>query len=209
MHGERRSGRTFIRGNSMDFFQTAGILILIGFYAVYFIKMVRQRRNGIRTDQIGKGSKPKDTLRVEKLMKAATCCVVVVEITSIAINANSLPDTFRIPGLVLGCAGVTVFFAAVLTMKDSWRAGIPENEKTKMVTAGIYRLSRNPAFLGFDLVYIGMLLMFFNAIHLLFAAFAMIMLHLQILQEERYLPSAFGEEYARYKAAVRRYIGRL
>ncbi len=39
-----------------------------------------------------------------------------------------------------------------------WRAGVSEKEKTELVTAGIYRWSRNPAFLGFDLLYIGFLL---------------------------------------------------
>ena len=53
-------------------------------------------------------------------------------------------------------------------MKDSWRAGIPESDKTDLVTTGIFRISRNPAFLAFDLVYWGVLLMFFNWILLLF-----------------------------------------
>ena len=40
-------------------------------------------------------------------------------------------------------------------MKDSWQAGIPDKDKTELVTTGIYRFSRNPAFLGFDLMYVG------------------------------------------------------
>ncbi len=43
-------------------------------------------------------------------------------------------------------------------MKDSWRAGIPDSDKTELVTTGIYKYSRNPAFLGFDLQYMGVLL---------------------------------------------------
>ena len=43
-------------------------------------------------------------------------------------------------------------------MRDSWRAGIFETDKTKLVTEGIYQISRNPAFLGFDLLIIGTLL---------------------------------------------------
>ncbi len=52
---------------------------------------------------------------------------------------------------------------------------------------GIYNYSRNPAFLGFDLVYIGILLMFFNPVLLVISVFAMVMLHLQILREEKFL----------------------
>ena len=43
-------------------------------------------------------------------------------------------------------------------MRDFWRAGISETDKTELVTEGIYQISRNPAFLGFDLLYIGILL---------------------------------------------------
>ncbi|RGC80247.1 isoprenylcysteine carboxylmethyltransferase family protein [Hungatella hathewayi] len=93
-------------------------------------------------------------------------------------------------------------------MKDSWRAGIAENDKTEIVTSGIYQISRNPAFLGFDCVYIGLLLMFFNPILLIFSVFAIIMLHLQILQEEQYLPKVFGNDYINYKNKVYRYFGR-
>lgn len=49
--------------------------------------------------------------------------------------------------------------------------------------------------------------MFFNWPLLAFTAFAMLMLHLQILQEEAWLPTAFGDEYLQYKAQVRRYLG--
>ena len=40
------------------------------------------------------------------------------------------------------------------------------------------------------------------------AAFAIIMLHLQILQEERYLSQEFGSPYVEYKRRVFRYLGR-
>ena len=36
----------------------------------------------------------------------------------------------------------------------------------------------------------------------------MVMLHLQILQEERYLTSVFGAPYQQYKKKVFRYLGR-
>ena len=91
-------------------------------------------------------------------------------------------------------------------MKDSWRAGVAEKDTRKMITSGIYKISRNPGFLGFDCVYLGSLLMFFGWILLFFSVFAAVMLHLQILQEEKYLPSAFGEDYISYKKSVCRYF---
>ena len=77
-----------------------------------------------------------------------------------------------------------------------------------MVTGGIYSVSRNPAFLAFDLVYLGVLLVLFNIPLLAFSVFSAVMLHLQILQEEKFLPTVFGDEYRNYKNHVRRYLGK-
>ena len=104
--------------------------------------------------------------------------------------------------------GDLIFLISVLCMKDSWRAGIPDEDRTHLVTVGIYAYSRNPAFLGFYLQYIGVLLMYCNLLTGLFTAFAIVMLHLQILQEEKYLTSVFGTEYLEYRHQVYRYLGR-
>ena len=57
-------------------------------------------------------------------------------------------------------------------------------------------------------MYIGVLLMYCNLLTGMFTVFAIAMLHLQILQEERYLAAAFGEEYRAYRRQVLRYLGR-
>lgn len=87
--------------------------------------------------------------------------------------------------------------------------GKPAKDKTKLVTSGIYRISRNPAFLGFDMVYAGILLMFFNWVLFALSVFAMVVFHLQIvLVEEKYLERTFGRDYLEYREKVSRYFGR-
>ena len=195
-----------------DFVQTfpyplLALLVLAGFYGIYFGKMLAQRRQGIRTNQIGK-RKDKTLHTVETLMKIATYAIVPVQLVSVWCGWSWLPAGLRVAGFLLGLVGDGVFLAAVLCMKDSWRAGIPETDKTAMVTTGIYAFSRNPAFLGFDLMYIGVLLMYGNPLTALFTAFAIVVLHLQIRQEEVYLAAPFGEPYRAYRSRVRRYFGR-
>ncbi len=185
-----------------------GMAMLLFFYGIYIGKMLLQKRKGIRTDQIAKGGKRDRVFYVELVLKAATYTVVAAEVISIFAARPRLLQVFTICGIVLGCIGDIIFLAAVITMKDSWRAGIAEGDKTEMVTAGIYKISRNPAFLGFDCVYIGFVLMFFNLPLLVLSIFAMVMLHLQILQEEQYMVNEFGDNYISYKKKVCRYIGR-
>jgi len=140
-------------------------------------------------------------------MKIATLAIVAVEVVSILLNTQLIKiQAVAIAGLVLAAVGVAVFVAAMATMKDSWRAGIPATEKTSLVQFGIYRFSRNPAFLGFDLLYLGILLAYMNVVHLMFAAFAITMLHLQILEEENFLSAVFGDAYLAYKNKTRRYF---
>ena len=119
-----------------------------------------------------------------------------------------MPANARFTGFCIGMLGNIIFLASVLCMKDSWRAGIPDKDRTELVTSGIYRYSRNPAFLGFDFMYIGVFMMYFNILTIVSSAFAIIMLHLQILQEERYLTENYGESYNEYRKHVFRYLGR-
>lgn len=189
-------------------FQVTATLLLLAFYGCYFAKMLSQRKKGIKTDQMGKG-KEGFAKAVEKTMKLATYVVPFVEMGSIALNITAFSLPVRTAGAFVGIAGVSVFITSVLTMKDSWRAGVSETDKTELVTRGIYQISRNPAFLGFDLVYIGIAMMFFNWLLFFVSAFAMLMFHLQIVNvEEEFLLAAFGDEYLCYKKTVCRYLGR-
>ena len=190
------------------FWRMTAVTILLVFYGVYIGKMLLQRKRGIRTDQIAKRKKRDQIFYTELLLKIATYSVVPVEAVSILAMKPALPGAVMAIGLLLGIAGDIIFVIAVVTMQDSWRAGIAEEDNRGMVTSGIYRISRNPAFLGFDCVYLAVLLMFFNWTLLFFSVFAAVMLHLQILQEEKYLPAVFGEDYISYKKCVCRYLGR-
>ena len=188
-------------------FKLMAIFILAVFYAIYFGKMIIQKKKGITTHQIGT-RKEKKLHTVETLMSVATFSVVIIQLLSIFFDWNIMPSGARFTGFCNAGIGDIFFLISVIYMKDSWRAGIPEKDKTKLVTDGIYKFSRNPAFVGFDFMYTGVLLMFFNIGTLLFSLFSIVMLHLQILQEEKYMAKTFGEEYLEYKKKVFRYIGR-
>lgn len=181
------------------------LLVLAVFYGIYFSKMLVQHKKGIQTHQIGH-RKEKELHTVETLMSIATFGTSIAQIMSIAFGWNHLPANARFTGFCIGMLGDAIFLISVLCMRDSWRAGIPDKDRTRLVTTGIYRYSRNPAFLGFDLQYIGVLLMYGNLLTAGFTVFAIVMLHLQILQEEKYLTRTFGTSYTDYCRNVRRYL---
>ena len=137
------------------------LFVLAVFYGIYFVKMLAQKRRGIRTLQI-RQRKEKSIQTVELLMSIATLGVVIAQLVSILFGWSCLPTNARFTGFCTGMLGDLIFLLSVLCMKDSWRAGIPDQEHTELVTSGIYRFSRNPAFLGFDFMYIGVMLMYCN-----------------------------------------------
>ncbi len=183
------------------------LLVLAVFYGIYFAKVLAQKHRGIQTRQIGR-RKEKSIHTVEVLMSIATLGAPIAQLLSIAFGWSHLPAGVRIVGFCVGILGDSIFLLSVLCMKDSWRAGIPDKDETELVTTGIYRFSRNPAFLGFDLMYIGVLLLYGNLLTFGFSAFAIVMLHLQILQGERYLLNTFGAPYQEYCRHVSRYWGK-
>ena len=188
-------------------YRLLALFVLAVFYGIYLIKQWRQKCRGIQTMQIGRG-KEAQTHTVETLMGIATVGVIPAQLLSIAFGWSHLSANARFTGFCIGMVGDLIFLISVLCMKDSWRAGIPDRDRTELVTDGIYAFSRNPAFLGFDLQYIGVLLMFCNLLTATFTVFAVSMLHLQILQEERYLTATFGRAYLDYRHRVFRYLGR-
>lgn len=187
-----------------------GILVIMLFYGSYLGKQLLLRRQGISSDRLGRGDKPKRTFVIEVLLKSATFSMAAVQIMSLIVSGRwyLLIDSIiiRYIGIVISFAGVVVFITAMITMKSSWRAGVDTLQHTKLIRNGIYRVSRNPAFLGFDLFYIGFTMAFSNPIQLLFMVFCVTILHFQILEEEKFLPLAFGREYVDYKQSIGRYF---
>lgn len=191
----------------MKIIQSIGFIILGIFYLAYFAKMLGQRKKGIQTNQLGVGDKDKRTMYTESILRIITTLIVIVMMVSIYLNTSFIHNMgVRYLGILLIGIGTVVFITAMFTMRDSWRAGIPQGEKLQIVTKGIYRVSRNPAFLGFDLTYIGASLAFGNVVLLLFSMVAITMMHLQIIEEERYMETTFGGEYLAYKNRVGRYL---
>ncbi len=81
----------------------------------------------------------------------------------------------------------------------------PQNAST-LVVGGLYRFTRNPMYLGFLLIQIGVAIFFHNfASFLAVPLFVLYMTRYQIIPEERFLAAKFGDAYLAYKQRVRRW----
>jgi protein-S-isoprenylcysteine O-methyltransferase Ste14 len=104
--------------------------------------------------------------------------------------------------LILG-----IIFTAVslLNLGKSTRLGLP-SEKTEFKVNGLYRISRNPMYVGFNLITISAMVYTLSWIVIILGIYSLTMYHLIILGEEKFMLTRFGEEYKSYKENVRRYI---
>lgn len=187
--------------------QILGIVAVVLFYIAYFLKLIGQKRRGIQTNQLGKGNKATKTVVIEMLLKMATSIMAVLMFISALLNTFFFSGLLiRGAGLILLWLGTCLFITAMVTMRDSWRAGIPEQNQTAIVTTGIYKVSRNPAFLGFDLTYLGVCLSFGNWVVFTCAVVTIVLMHLQIMEEEKFLERNFHKQYLNYKKKVGRYF---
>lgn len=183
-------------------YEIIAIALMVVFYGAYFVKNTYLLNRHIDVYQLGRGKKKRTLAAKEIILKYITVLVAVVQIFSIYCHGSG----YSTIGLLLAGLGVTIYITALLAIKDSWRVGISIQEKTKLITTGIYKFSRNPVFAGLYLVYIGLLLAFPSRIHLGIVVLTIICIHLQILEEERHLSGLFGKEYQKYKNRTRRYI---
>ncbi len=119
-----------------------------------------------------------------------------------------LPGPWRyIAGIVIVIAAGVIVLPALIRFR---RAGTPFDVRkpaSTLVTDGPYRFSRNPAYVALTLLYIGVALLLDSGWVLIFAVpLLLVMDQWVVLKEERHLEAKFGEQYRRYKSAVRRWL---
>ena len=109
-------------------------------------------------------------------------------------------------GWTLLVFSLPVVWVSQSQMANSWRVGIDRINKSKLVTNGIFSISRNPIFLGIIVANIGLFLVIPNAFTILIISLSTLCINTQIRLEEEFLNNEFGTQYIEYSKKVRRWI---
>lgn len=123
------------------------------------------------------------------------------------VNLSLIPHSRLIItiALLLWIAGFSLLLAGRMGMGNSFRIGSAK-ESTRLKTAGLFRFSRNPMYLGIYTTLTASVLFTLNPILFLLAIFIISVHHKIVLAEENHLKSVFGQEYTDYCGRVRRYL---
>jgi protein-S-isoprenylcysteine O-methyltransferase Ste14 len=110
-------------------------------------------------------------------------------------------------GLLLVVAGVSISAWAVLTFRRHHTTVIPHHAVSTFVTAGPYRFSRNPMYVGLSLTYVGASMLLDSWWPLFVLPVILVAVdRLVIAREESYLRGRFGGAYDEFCALVRRWV---
>lgn len=118
------------------------------------------------------------------------------------LPTRALAIVFGSTGTLFGVAGVWSFRKAQTTVNPT-----RPDTSSSVVTSGIYRITRNPMYLGMLFLLLGWGSYLANPLSLVvLPAFVGYMNRFQIVPEERILAEKFGDEYQNYLQSVRRWL---
>jgi len=192
----------------MTFQNVASVCLFALFVIIVLIRAAMLRKRGIRVLVFGQTDKS-DFILVPLVL---------------AIAYTALARTFGLPiwdvliypfwsgelagwiGLALCAAAITGFALTLVSFGNSFRVGIDIAKPDKLVTSGMFSVSRNPIYVCFLLFFIGLFLIHRNIVITVAVALFALAIHRQVLREERFLAEHYGEEYEEYCKKVRRYL---
>jgi protein-S-isoprenylcysteine O-methyltransferase Ste14 len=129
----------------------------------------------------------------------------IIQAIGFDIRYFPIPEVLASASPLLACAGLLIALIGMANLGGSLRFGLPK-EKTDFRNGGLYRFSRNPIYLGFDLISISSIVYTANPIVAVLGIAGIYANHLIILSEEEFLKKRFGGEYEGYAMKVRRYL---
>jgi len=91
-------------------------------------------------------------------------------------------------------------------MGEAWRIGIDNQHRTPLVQTGIFRISRNPIYIGVVITLAGVFLIIPNALTLLIVIVGLVLIGVQVRLEEEHMRKMYPKQYAEYCRRVRRWL---
>lgn len=114
---------------------------------------------------------------------------------------------WRWSGLVPVVAGIVLLVAGRRALLKAETNVNPFKPTMAVVTAGPYRFTRNPLYVGVTLIYCGLTLLINTWWCFVFLVPVLLFIHFGVVtREERYLERKFGDSYRQYRARVRPYL---
>ena len=183
-------------------------------FLVFFLPSYRVwKKTGEKTFLLGNTESAHDFVGLMYRLVTAACAVIIL---LYAVSESAYLYLVPIPWLqhtsllFVGCGMLLLSMCWIIVaqyhMGNSWRIEFDQEKKTEFIQKGLFRISRNPMFLGVRINLLGFSLILPNAATLVVLVLGDILLQIQVRMEEEYLAKQHGESYEEYKKKVARWL---
>jgi protein-S-isoprenylcysteine O-methyltransferase Ste14 len=184
-------------------FASLTIVLLLG---MVIARVLLMRKSGIRAMHFGKIDKKDFLIPPFAFFYSYIVCAAAFGLPMVSKQQFFDSEVLSWVGVILCVVGLSLSLFSLISFGRSFRVGIDVDQPDKLITTGVFALSRNPIYVAFWIIMLGQFLVFPNWLLLVYLGAATWLFHRQVLREEVYLIQHYGREYADYCARVRRYI---
>lgn len=199
--------------NGFEIFPIVGFLVLV---LLISTKIFLQKRIGVSVNQgVTKGKESFLNFYYIFLLivflwlfeTAKPVFQISVSLLPNFVTTNIFNSLFlKISGVLVIILALVLLAVTLLHFKNSLRFGLSEKNPGKLITEGIFSISRNPFFLSIEIYFLGVAMVFPNFFFIGFAVLAIVSIHFFILKEEKFMRKIYGADYENYRQQVRRYF---
>jgi protein-S-isoprenylcysteine O-methyltransferase Ste14 len=149
-------------------------------------------------------------MRTTKIMPPTWLLITII--TMLALHflipvAWIIPPLWNLAGVILIASGLTLNLRADKAFHAAHTTVKPFEESSSLVTNGVFRISRNPMYLGFVLILTGIAILLRTlSPYLVISAFVVILDKTYVRVEERMLAEKFGASWKHYQSMTRRWL---
>jgi len=179
------------------------MVLLLG---IVLVRVLLMRRQGMEAMHFGKLDRSDFLIPPFALFYFYTIFAAAFDWPMVSRRQFFQSEALAWLGVALCLGGLLMLVWSLASFGESFRVGIDTERPDRLITSGIFALTRNPIYVGFWLVLLGQFLIFPNWIPLIYILAATWLFHRQVLREEDFLKQHYGEAYTAYCSQVRRYL---
>ena len=182
-----------------------GALTIILMLTMVFARVIFLRRQGINAMKFGELDKTDFLIMPFALFYFYLVFAAAFGWPAVSAQQFFFSETISWVGVLFCLAGLLVLLWSLISFRRSFRVGIDADRPDRLITDGVFAISRNPIYVAFAMILIGQFIIFPNWILLIYVGAATWLFHRQVLREEEYLASHYGRSYEDYRNRVGRY----
>ena len=176
---------------------------LIAITLTFLITGLSLRANG--KDFFGRPPINKVWYRIGKSSEIVCFLFIFFQMLTNKLSPVKIPDPVSWVVVAIFIMGVIISVIGFIDIGASLRMGLTD-DKTTLKTGGIYKLTRNPMYLGFHIIGLSSCIYVPNPINIMCFLLSVAIHHRIILGEEKFLSDRFGQKWEYYKFHTPRYI---